>query len=187
MHSCAPVVATRGHFIRFAQNCSGSAVNTDVDRGREGASIGNLDPALFFFSLKKSPPLPRPLLFLYTFFSSFHLLHPRVSPRGGDVMLKMARVLHNLLSFLSGLARHLRVVGYWSLVYGCCCVCAAAALLKLWWSVVLRPSATFRWASRDIPPACLNDTSLGTHCYVRIKVGRASMRRRAQHLGVFVS
>lgn len=98
-------------------------------------------------------------------------------------MLKMARVLHNLLSFLSGLARHLRVVGYWSLVYGCCCVCAAAALLKLWWSVVLRPSATFRWASREIPPACLNDTSLGTHCYVRIKVGRgvnaASERARA--------
>lgn len=101
-------------------------------------------------------------------------------------MLKMARVLHNLLSFLSGLAWHLRVVGYWSLVYGCCCVCAAAALLKLWWSVVLRPSATFRWASRDIPPACLNDTSLGTHCYVRIKVGRPSMRR-AQHIGAFVS
>uniref|UniRef100_A0A1A8B4X9 Epoxide hydrolase 4 n=1 Tax=Nothobranchius furzeri TaxID=105023 RepID=A0A1A8B4X9_NOTFU len=81
----------------------------------------------------------------------------------------MARVLHNLLLFVTRLALRIRLVGYWSLVYGYCALCAAVALLKLWWSVVLRPTATFQWVVRETPPACLNDTSLGTHCYVRIK------------------
>ncbi|KAG7271355.1 hypothetical protein CRUP_006847 [Coryphaenoides rupestris] len=67
------------------------------------------------------------------------------------------------------LSLRLRALGYWSLVYGGCLLCAAAALLKLCWSLALRPAATLRWAVRDAPPACLHDTSLGTHCYVRIK------------------
>ncbi|XP_061744167.1 epoxide hydrolase 4 isoform X2 [Nerophis ophidion] len=59
-------------------------------------------------------------------------------------------------------------------VYRCaacvlCALCAAAALLKLCWSAILRPTATFQWTLRQSPPACLHDTSLGTHCYVRIK------------------
>ncbi|RVE55398.1 hypothetical protein OJAV_G00236720 [Oryzias javanicus] len=33
----------------------------------------------------------------------------------------------------------------------------------------LKATATFQWVIRESPPACLNDTSLGTHCYVRIK------------------
>lgn len=87
----------------------------------------------------------------------------------------MARVLHNLLLFLVGLALRIRVLGYWSLIYAYCAVCAAVALLKLWWNIVLRPTATFRWTVREAPPACLNDTSLGTHCYVRIKVRHRDM------------
>lgn len=85
----------------------------------------------------------------------------------------MARVLHNLLLFVIGLALKIRVLGFWSLIYGYCALCTVVALLKLWWNIILRPTATFQWAIRETPPACLNDTSLGTHCYVRIKVRRA--------------
>ncbi|CAG5861680.1 unnamed protein product [Menidia menidia] len=81
----------------------------------------------------------------------------------------MARVLHNLLLLLVRLALKIRLLGYWSLIYGYCALCAIVALLKLWWNIVLRPTATFQWMIREIPPACLSDTSLGTHCYVRIK------------------
>lgn len=82
----------------------------------------------------------------------------------------MARVLHNLLLFLIRLAQKIRVLGYWSLIYGYCALCTIVALLKLWWNIILRPTTTFQWVIRETPPACLNDTSLGTHCYVRIKV-----------------
>ncbi|XP_014835490.1 PREDICTED: epoxide hydrolase 4 isoform X2 [Poecilia mexicana] len=81
----------------------------------------------------------------------------------------MARVLNNLLLFLIRLALKIRVWGYWSLIYGYCALCTTAALLKLCWNIVLRPTTTFQWGIRETPPACLNDTSLGTHCYVRIK------------------
>ncbi|CAB1324076.1 unnamed protein product [Coregonus sp. 'balchen'] len=81
----------------------------------------------------------------------------------------MTRVLHNLLLFTVRLTLKIRVLGYWSLIYGYCALCTAVALLKLWWSIILRPSTTFQWGIRETPPACLNDTSLGTHCYVRIK------------------
>ena len=95
----------------------------------------------------------------------------------------MARVLHNLLLFLIGLAQRTRVVGYWALIYGYCALCTVVALLKLCWSIVLRPTATFRWTIRESPPACLNDTSLGTHCYVRIKVRHARTHAHAHALG----
>lgn len=84
--------------------------------------------------------------------------------------VKMARVLNNLLLFTIRLTLKIRVLGYWSLIYGYCALCTAVALLKLWWNIILRPSTTFQWGIRETPPACLNDTSLGTHCYVRIKV-----------------
>lgn len=87
----------------------------------------------------------------------------------------MARVLHNLFFCLIRLALKIRLWGYWSLIYGYCALCAVVALLKLWWSIVLRPTATFQWVIRESPPACLNDTSLGTHCYVRIKVRRTHL------------
>lgn len=82
----------------------------------------------------------------------------------------MARLLHNLLLLTVRLTLKIKVLGYWSLIYGYCALCTAVALLKLWWSILIRPSTTFQWAIRETPPACLNDTSLGTHCYVRIKV-----------------
>lgn len=64
----------------------------------------------------------------------------------------------------------LRALIYWSLVYGYCGLCASVHLLKLLWSIGRAPAQTFRRAARANPPACLNDPSLGTHCYVRIKV-----------------
>jgi hypothetical protein len=64
----------------------------------------------------------------------------------------------------------LRALLYWSLVYGYCGLCASVHLLKLLWSIGRAPAQTFRRAARANPPACLNDPSLGTHCYVRIKV-----------------
>lgn len=82
----------------------------------------------------------------------------------------MARLFHNLLLLTVRLTLKIKVLGYWSLIYGYCALCTAVALLKLWWSILIRPSTTFQWALRETPPACLNDTSLGTHCYVRIKV-----------------
>ncbi|XP_051997200.1 epoxide hydrolase 4-like isoform X2 [Xyrauchen texanus] len=81
----------------------------------------------------------------------------------------MARLLHNLLLLTVGLTLKIRVMGYWSLIYGYCALCTGVALLKLGWNIILRPSTTFQWTVRETPPACLNDTSLGTHCYVRIK------------------
>lgn len=84
--------------------------------------------------------------------------------------VKMARLLHNLLLLTVSLTLKIRVMGYWSLIYGYCALCTGVALLKLGWNIILRPSTTFQWTVRETPPACLNDTSLGTHCYVRIKV-----------------
>lgn len=84
--------------------------------------------------------------------------------------VKMARLLHNLLLLTVALTLKIRVMGYWSLIYGYCALCTGVALLKLGWNIILRPSTTFQWTVRETPPACLNDTSLGTHCYVRIKV-----------------
>ncbi|XP_056102210.1 epoxide hydrolase 4 [Rhinichthys klamathensis goyatoka] len=81
----------------------------------------------------------------------------------------MARLLHNLLLLTVALTLKIRVMGYWSLIYGYCALCTGVALLKLGWNIILRPSTTFQWTVRETPPACLNDTSLGTHCYVRIK------------------
>ncbi|XP_016118106.1 epoxide hydrolase 4-like [Sinocyclocheilus grahami] len=83
--------------------------------------------------------------------------------------VKMARLLHNLLLLTVGLTLKIRVMGYWSLIYGYCALCTGVALLKLGWNIILRPSTTFQWTVRETPPACLNDTSLGTHCYVKIK------------------
>lgn len=64
----------------------------------------------------------------------------------------------------------IRSLLFWSLVYGYCGLCASFYLLKLLWSIGTGPTQTFRRAARDHPPAGLNDPSLGTHCYVRIKV-----------------
>lgn len=64
----------------------------------------------------------------------------------------------------------LRALLFWALVYSYCGLCACLELLKLLWSIGRRPGKTFQWVTRENPPACLNDPSLGTHCYVRIKV-----------------
>lgn len=64
----------------------------------------------------------------------------------------------------------IRSLLFWSLVYGYCGLCASIHLLKLLWSIGQGPAQTFRRGAREHPPRCLNDPSLGTHCYVRIKV-----------------
>lgn len=64
----------------------------------------------------------------------------------------------------------IRSLLFWSLVYCYCGLCASIYLLKLLWSIGKGPTQTFRRVAREHPPACLNDPSLGTHCYVRIKV-----------------
>ncbi|GAB5575257.1 epoxide hydrolase 4 [Prionailurus iriomotensis] len=63
----------------------------------------------------------------------------------------------------------IRSLLFWSLVYCYCGLCASIYLLKLLWSIGKGPAQTFRRVAREHPPACLNDPSLGTHCYVRIK------------------
>ncbi|XP_051855966.1 epoxide hydrolase 4 [Antechinus flavipes] len=62
-----------------------------------------------------------------------------------------------------------RALLFWTLVYGYCGLCASIHLLKLLWSIGRGPGQTFQRLVRENPPACLNDPSLGTHCYVRIK------------------
>lgn len=74
----------------------------------------------------------------------------------------------------------LRALLYWSLVYGYCGLCASVHLLKLLWSIGRAPAQTFRRAARANPPACLNDPSLGTHCYVRIKVKAGARLERGE-------
>ncbi|XP_029104846.1 epoxide hydrolase 4 [Scleropages formosus] len=74
----------------------------------------------------------------------------------------MARLLYTLL-------RKIRVLGFWCAVYACCALCACLALLRLCWKALASPCETFRWRVRESAPACLGDTSLGTHCYVKIK------------------
>lgn len=64
----------------------------------------------------------------------------------------------------------IRSLLFWCLVYFYCGLCASIYLLKLLWSICKGPTQTFRRVAREHPPACLNDPSLGTHCYVRIKV-----------------
>ncbi|KAJ6655824.1 hypothetical protein lerEdw1_004688 [Lerista edwardsae] len=63
----------------------------------------------------------------------------------------------------------IRSLLFWALVYSYCGLCACLELLKLLWSLGTRPGKTFQWLIRENPPGCLNDPSLGTHCYVRIK------------------
>ena len=64
----------------------------------------------------------------------------------------------------------IRSLLFWCLIYFYCGLCASIYLLKLLWSIGKGPTQTFRRVAREQPPACLNDPSLGTHCYVRIKV-----------------
>ncbi|TVK90588.1 Epoxide hydrolase 4 [Bagarius yarrelli] len=81
----------------------------------------------------------------------------------------MARLLSRVLLLSVRLAVKLRAAGYWTLIYGCCGLCALLALFRLCWNVLMRPTATFQWTVRETSPPCLNDTSLGTHCFVKIK------------------
>lgn len=64
----------------------------------------------------------------------------------------------------------IKAVLFWALVHSYCGLCACIELLKLLWSLGTRPGKTFQWLVRENPPGCLSDPSLGTHCYVRIKV-----------------
>lgn len=80
------------------------------------------------------------------------------------------RPMARLRDCLPRLMVTIRSLLFWSLVYCYCGLCASIYLLKLLWSIGKGPAQTFRRVAREHPPACLNDPSLGTHCYVRIKV-----------------
>ncbi|KAK1339799.1 hypothetical protein QTO34_018356 [Cnephaeus nilssonii] len=77
----------------------------------------------------------------------------------------MARLRDCLPRLMSAI----RSLLFWSLVYGYGGLCASVHLLKLLWSVGTGPAQTFRRGAREHPPPGLNDPSLGTHCYVRVK------------------
>ncbi|XP_053549983.1 epoxide hydrolase 4 [Bombina bombina] len=73
------------------------------------------------------------------------------------------------MALLLGMPGCLRSAAFWLLVYLHCLLCTCTALIKLSCSILLRPRSTFHIVPREIPPSCLNDQFLGTHCYVRIK------------------
>nr|XP_033771161.1 epoxide hydrolase 4 [Geotrypetes seraphini] len=81
----------------------------------------------------------------------------------------MAQLFDDLQLILSRLVVKIRAFGFWALVYSYCGICASVAVLKLLWSIGRRPTQAFQCKIREHPPACLNDPSLGTHCYVKIK------------------
>ncbi|KAG9328474.1 hypothetical protein JZ751_013572 [Albula glossodonta] len=68
------------------------------------------------------------------------------------------------------LSLKMKSVLYWSLIYCLCGIFASFAVLELCWNLIIRPTKTLHWRIRESPPACLNDPSLGTHCYVRVKL-----------------
>ncbi|XP_036409770.1 epoxide hydrolase 4-like [Megalops cyprinoides] len=81
----------------------------------------------------------------------------------------MARLAYNFCPFTVGLMRKVKVVSYWFLIFSFFGLHTAIMLLKFFGNAIRRPSETFKWRIRETPPACLNDSSLGTHCYVRLK------------------
>ncbi|MEE6517143.1 hypothetical protein FKM82_027135, partial [Ascaphus truei] len=78
----------------------------------------------------------------------------------------LAERRHSMALFLDST---LRAAAFWALVYCYSLLCACSALLRLCCSILLRPGRTFHKIAREVAPSCLNDPSLGTHCYVRIK------------------
>ncbi|KAI1883287.1 hypothetical protein AGOR_G00243650 [Albula goreensis] len=81
----------------------------------------------------------------------------------------MGKLLHRLLLFAVRLSLKMKSVLYWSLIYCLCGFFASFSLLELCWNLIIRPTKTLHWRIRESPPACLNDPSLGTHCYMRVK------------------
>ncbi|XP_006001130.1 epoxide hydrolase 4 [Latimeria chalumnae] len=81
----------------------------------------------------------------------------------------MARLLDHFFMSITRLLLKVGAFGFWSLIYSYCGIYTSFMLFKLLWSIITKRSKTFQWIIRENPPACLNDMSLGTHCYVRIK------------------
>ncbi|XP_067892456.1 epoxide hydrolase 4 [Heterodontus francisci] len=81
----------------------------------------------------------------------------------------MVKPLCDFLMFTTRLLVKTKNLLFWALAYSFCGLCACLVSLKLLWHIIRNPAETFQWIVRETLPACLNDTSLGTHCYVRIK------------------
>ncbi|XP_055497375.1 epoxide hydrolase 4 [Leucoraja erinacea] len=81
----------------------------------------------------------------------------------------MVKALCDFLMFLTRVTGKIKNLLFWALAYSFCGFCACLVLLKLLWHIIRKPAESFQWTERETLPACLNDTSLGTHCYVRIK------------------
>ncbi|XP_058863088.1 epoxide hydrolase 4-like isoform X1 [Acipenser ruthenus] len=60
-------------------------------------------------------------------------------------------------------------LSYWTLVYGTSALTAGLVLAVLAWRAVWNPRRTLYWRVRQERPACLQEPSLGEHCYVRAK------------------
>lgn len=80
------------------------------------------------------------------------------------------RPMAKLRDCLPRLMVTIRSLLFWCLVYFCCGLCASIYLLKLLWSICKGPTQTFLVGRSGTPPCVLERPSLGTYCYVRIKV-----------------
>ncbi|XP_078264335.1 epoxide hydrolase 4 isoform X2 [Rhinoraja longicauda] len=81
----------------------------------------------------------------------------------------MVKARCDFLMFITRVIGKIKNLLFWALAYSFCGLCACLVLLKLLWHIIRKPAESFQWTERETLPACLNDTSLGTHCYVRIK------------------
>ncbi|XP_062891965.1 epoxide hydrolase 4-like [Mobula hypostoma] len=81
----------------------------------------------------------------------------------------MATLSARLLVLPSRMALAASAAVYWLAVYTMITVAGVMFVLRMAWVVVRKRRRAFEWRVRESPPACLNDASLGTHCFVRLK------------------
>uniref|UniRef100_UPI00398EF4CC epoxide hydrolase 4-like n=1 Tax=Pristiophorus japonicus TaxID=55135 RepID=UPI00398EF4CC len=81
----------------------------------------------------------------------------------------MASLPSRLLVLPSRLALAAGATFYWLVVYTLTVWASGLFLLRTAWFVARKRSRAFEWRSRDKPPACLSDPSLGTHGSLRIQ------------------
>ncbi|XP_059848007.1 epoxide hydrolase 4 isoform X1 [Hypanus sabinus] len=81
----------------------------------------------------------------------------------------MATLTSRLIVLPSRVALAAGAAVYWLAVHTMITVACIMFLLKAAWVVVRKRRQAFEWRVRESPPACLNDPSLGAHCFVRLK------------------
>ncbi|XP_039626327.1 epoxide hydrolase 4 isoform X1 [Polypterus senegalus] len=81
----------------------------------------------------------------------------------------MFRLFAALLLLPTRVALRLVSWSYWSVTYGTCSITSCMVLVGMVWRTVFNPRKTLYWRVRRKPPACLEDPSLGSHYYIRMK------------------